>query len=315
MRKNLRQKLLIGVIVVTVILAMVLLKYSWINDTNLSGLILDSDEGYSLYLDNHNFIVLDGMLGNMAVSKDKNRGVFFRENQNGQVEIAEVTFDNAQIRIVADAEILQKSMWAADETDYSGSVKERPESIKYVNGENLISFSWNNALYQMNLTQYKIDCIVEKLDRAEFALEGQDYEWVNENEIVYVTNDEKGASCIVKYDLQTQNRQFVHYGTGVGLFEDGENILCYQTYIKDSITWEHFHEFSVVNINSLEVERSYTYREVRLFKPEASIVFQYRDNDLVLWSEKGNNCLYSYDFVRGKIIRKKLLGKRIYSIL
>ena len=315
MKKKLSRKLLQGIIAVAIILILILLKYSTVYNIDLAGFILECDDGYTLYLNNNDFIVLDGLLGNVAVSKDGNKGVFFRENQNGQVEIAEITFANAQIRLVVEAEMLKKSMWEANETEYSGGVSQRPESIGYVNGENLISFVWNNALYQMDFMNDQIYCVIEKLDRTELVLEGQDYAWINEKELVYATSDERGINSIVKYNLQTQDKQFVHYGTGVSLPEDGENMVCYQTYIKDSTTWEHFHEFSVINIDSLEIEGSYTYREVNLFQPGASVIFQCGNNNLILWGRKGDNCLYFYDFENEKLVKKKLWRKRIYSIL
>lgn len=120
------------------------------------------------------------------------------------------------------AEELEKAMSAIGELNYTGNAEERPKNIRYAKGKNVLNFIWNGSLYQLDLNKNQIACIIKDLGQTKFALEGRDYEWTDENNLVYVTFDEQGINSIMKYDLQIQEKSFIHYGSGVCLIEGEE---------------------------------------------------------------------------------------------
>lgn len=311
--KKLKRKRLLWAIIATILLIFVITKYWGIIGFDTTNLILEKEEGYVLYLDENIEIVLEGLLGTIDLSEDEKKGIFFRETQTGQIEIAEIDLDNNEIYVLKTAEELEKAMSAIGELNYTGRVEERPKSIRYAKGKNVLNFIWNDSLYQLELNKNQIACIIKDLGQTKFALEGRDYEWIDENNLVYVTVDEQGINSIMKYDLQTQEKSFIHYGSGVCLIEGEEKIICYHQYIKDSTTWVRYYEFIIINLDSFEIEESYTLKREAIFQGIGEVVFGKGAGAQIIWSERGSNRLYIYDYEKDRFIKKRLVGKKIYS--
>lgn len=310
--KKVKQKQLLWIIIAIILVLLLITKYWGIISFSYTNLILKKKDGYVLCLDQDTEIMLDGLLGTIDISEDGKKGIFFRETQTGQIEIAEIDLENARIYVLIMAEELEKAMNAIGKSEYTGKAEERPKSIKYAKEESAVNFIWNDSLYQLDLNKNQMTCIIENLGQTKLALEGRDYEWIDENNLVYATVDEQGINSIMKYNLQTQEKSFIHYGTGVCLIE-GEKIICYHRYIKDSTTWVHYHEFVIIDLNSFEIEESYTLKREAIFRVMGEVVFGQEANSQIIWSERGSNCLYVYDYEKDRFVKKRILGKKIYS--
>lgn len=115
-------------------------------------------------------------------------------------------------------------MKKAGETAYTGRIEDRPKSVKYVKNTNAVSFIWENSPYTMDLDEGMARCILKDYEQSPIAVEGLDYEWIDENRLVYVTVDK--FNNIFQYDLLACERQFIHYGSGVCLYDEDEKIVC-----------------------------------------------------------------------------------------
>ena len=77
-------------------------------------------------------------------------------------------------------------------------------------------------------------------EQSPIAVEGLDYEWIDENRLVYVTVDK--FNNIFQYDLLACERQFIHYGSGVCLYDEDE-----KSYVLMNISEIPPHGFFIMN--------------------------------------------------------------------
>lgn len=203
-------------------------------------------------------------------------------------------------------------MKKAGETAYTGRIEDRPKSVKYVKNTNAVSFIWENSPYTMDLDEGMARCILKDYEQSPIAVEGLDYEWIDENRLVYVTVDK--FNNIFQYDLLACERQFIHYGSGVCLYDEDEKIVCLDEYIRDSTTWVLYYEFSVINMKTLEEEKVSTHKiDAMLSECVEHAIFQTNGNGAILWGEENGNRLYVSDF-KSRITRLKILPGKKYIL-
>ena len=281
---------------------------------NPVGLILQEENEYVMYPEKDKRIVLEGLLGRAALADNGEKGIYLQSAPNDCVQVAEVDLKTGKIKTLITSEQLEKGMKQAGETAYTGRIGSRPRSIKYVKNTDAVSFIWENSLYTMDLEKGMVCCILKNYEQSPKAVEGLDYEWIDENRFVYVTVDE--FNSIFEYDLLTCERQFIHYGSGVCLYDEDGKIVCYDQYIRNSTTWVLYYEFSVINMETFEAEKVSTHKiDAMLSKYVEHTIFQTDGNGMVLWGEENGNKLYVCDY-RSRITWIKILpGKNVYSIL
>lgn len=279
-----------------------------------TGLIIQEEKEFVMYPEKDKRIVLEGLVGRMALSDNGERGVYIQSLSDNQVQIAEVNLKTCEITTLVTAEQLEKGMREAGETAYTGKIQERPKSVKYVKNTDAVSFIWANSLYTMDLESGKIQCVLRNYDQSPLAVEGLEYEWIDENRFVYVTVDR--FNCIFLYNLLTHERQFVQYGSGVCSYNEDGRIVCYEKYIKDSTIWVQYYEFTVINIQSFEKEKTLTYKIDELISQNVEhAIFHVGDNGIIVWGEENGNRLYLCDYQSRITWIKILPGKKVYSIL
>lgn len=301
-------------IVVTVILIIAIIIAIKSIRLNPLGLILQEENEFVMYPEKGKRIVLEGLLGRVSLADDGEKGIYLQSAPNDCVQVAEVDLETGKIKTLITSEQLETGMKNAGETAYTGRIEERPQSLKYVKNTDAVSFIWENSLYTMDLDEGVVHCILKNYEQSPKAVEGLDYEWIDENHLVFVTVDK--FNSIFQYDLLTCERQFIHYGSGVCLYDEDGKIVCYQRYIRDSTTWVPYYEFSVINMKTFEEENVSTHKiDAMLSKCVENAIFQTDGNGTVLWGEENGNKLYVSDFRSRITWLKILLGKKVYSIL
>lgn len=279
-----------------------------------AGLILQEEKEFVMYPEHNKRIVLEGLLGRMAISDNGERGIYIQSLSDNRVQIAEVNLKTYEIKTLVTPEQLETGMRKAGETAYTGKIRERPKSVKYVKGAEAVSFIWGNSFYIMDLEKGEVQCVLKDYEQSPLAVEGLDYEWIDENTFVYVALD--GFNSVFRYNLLTHERQFVHYGSGICAYNKDGRIVCYHEYTKDSTTWVHYYEFSVINVQSLEEEKIFTYRMDEVISQYMEhVIFHAEDNGMIVWGEENGNRLYLCDYQRKRTRIKILPGKKVYSIL
>lgn len=279
-----------------------------------TGLMLQEENEFVMYPEQNKRIVLEGLLGRMALSDNGERGIYIQSLSDNRVQIAEVNLKTCEIKTLVTPEQLETGMREAGETAYTGRIQERPRSVKYVKDADAVSFIWGNSLYTMDLEKGKIQCVLKDYEQSPLAVEGLDYEWIDENSFVYVTVD--GFNSVFRYNSLTHERQFVHYGSGVCSYNKDGRIVCYHEYIKDSTTWVHYYEFSVINVQSFEEEKIFTYKIDEVISQYVEhVIFHAEGNGMIVWGEENGNRLYLCDYQSKRTRIKVLPGKKIYSIL
>lgn len=281
---------------------------------NPVGLVLHEENEFVMYPEKNKRIVLEGLLGRVALDDNGEKGIYLQSVSNDHVQVAEVDLKTGKIKTLITAKQLEIGMEKAGETAYTGRTENRPKSIKYVKNADAVSFIWENSLYTMDLDKGRVQCILKDYEQSPLAVEGLDYEWIDENRLVYVTVDE--FNSVFQYDLLTDKRQFIHYGSGVCAYDEDEKIVCHHQYIRNSTTWITYYEFSVINMKTLEEEEVSTHKiDAMLSKCVEHVIFQTDGNGAVLWGEENGNKLYVSDY-RSRITWIKILpGKKVYSIL
>lgn len=281
---------------------------------NPTGLILQEGNEFAMYPEKNKRIVLEGLLGRVTLSDNGERGVYLQSTSDGHVQVAEVNLTTCEIKILITAEQLEIGMKEAGEEAYTGRIEERPKSIKYVKNTDAVSFIWKNSLYTMDLEKRRVQCILKNYEQSLLAVEGLDYEWIDENSFVYVTIDK--FNSIFQYNLLTCERQFIHYGSGVCSYNEEGRIVCYHEYIRDSTTWVHYYELSVINLKTFEEEKVSTYKIDEIMSEYVEhAVFQADGGGRILWGKEYGNKIYICNYISKITWIKILPGKKVYSIL
>lgn len=311
-RVRMKNKKLLWRICAVILTVVVVISFKSIR-LNPTGLILLEGKDFVLYPEKDKRIILDGLLGQMAVSDTGKKGVYLQLTSDNQVQIVEIDLKTYKITPLVTPNQLEMGMKEAGEADFTAAVEGRPISVKFVKGTNAVSFIWENSIYIMDLEKGKVQCILKNFEQSPLAVEGMDYEWIDENNFVYVTIDK--FNSIFQYNLLTNERQFVHYGSGVCSY-DNERIVCYHEYIRDSTTWIHYHEFSIINMKPLEEESVFTYKlDETISKYVAHAIFDINGNGIIAWGEENDNRLYFCNYPNKITWIKFLPGRKVHSIL
>lgn len=304
------KRVLIGVVIIVILFFVLIYKgIPWFDAT---GLILEKGGDYVLCMDNGTRIKVDGLLGTVQLSEDCKRGLFFRGTKEGIVEIAELNLITGNIKVLITAEQLIDGMQDAGEMTFEGKMEERPKSINYVNGTQKISFIWKDALYCLNLENSGIECIVQELGAfsnnhmTPLALEGQDYQWISESKLIYVTLDQHEINYINEYDLQKEKNTVVCYGSGIQLSRDRKKIICYRRYYEGGEMWNPQDILLVIDKESYK-------REATCKLPD-EVIFRAGVDSSVIWKSKNGTMMGIYDYSKEKSVKKWMIGKKIYWI-